>query len=675
MSPEPLYGHFGVAGRQLLGGTGKHGVHHPHPWWIGRALPLLQLPGRESHVVVGERGPDSVVVRHGRLNHHLPSQRSSSRPPRHLTQELEGPLACPEVGQMKPHIGIHHTHQCHPGEVQSLGDHLSAQEDVHLPSLHPTQDLVMSPLPGGGVHIHPGQASLGKGLRHDPLHLFGAQPPEGEILRPTPATPLGSRLVVAAVVAEDAFADPMIGERDRAVGTGLHIPALTALHEAGVSAAIQEQNHLLAPSDPLSNPLRQCGREHGSAVLPPPDPSIYLLVPAEGPQVHDPHGRENAACNPLREREPNGFATCRVPPALQGGCRAPQNTQGPTHSGPYHSHVPGVVPRGFRLLVAAVVLFIHHHHTQVLQGRKDRRAGSYGDPLLAGAELSPRIVSLPVGEGRMEHGHIVTEVGPEAGHGLGRERDLRNQDDGAPSLSLDHLSQDFDVDQGLPRSGDAVKEEWKGLRIFDPFQNRLQRVGLISGRRQLRRLLHGHIPERVPHHLLRPHADDLLLLEARHNRSGKAPLPKQVGDLHQPSGSLQNVQSLSLPWSSGEELFPLRQIRHPPGHTGDVAGLHRGLPGCHHFVPKHTRSHQTTDLRPDRASTQVLPEGVHPHGDARFLDQIEDSRLPGGAGTGGRALQYQVVPGEVGEESGKRGPQSDAEGRQIVLGDPAAELQ
>ena len=47
-----------------------------------------------------------------------------------LGQYLEGALGGAKVGQMKRCIGVDHSHQCNVGEIQALGDHLRAQQDL-----------------------------------------------------------------------------------------------------------------------------------------------------------------------------------------------------------------------------------------------------------------------------------------------------------------------------------------------------------------------------------------------------------------------------------------------------------------------------------------------------------------------------------------------------------------
>lgn len=63
----------------------------------------------------------------------------------------------------------------------------------------------------------------------------------------------------------------------------------------------------------------------------------------------------------------------------------------------------------------------------------------------------PLVEALAAGEARVQDGHVVTEAAAEAPHGLGRERDLRHEDDGA-APALAHALDGVEVDLGLSRA-------------------------------------------------------------------------------------------------------------------------------------------------------------------------------------------------------------------------------
>ncbi len=65
----------------------------------------------------------------------------------------------------------------------------------------------------------------------------------------------------------------------------------------------------------------------------------------------------------------------------------------------------------------------------------------------------------------MEDGHFVAEPGPEAADRLRSQGDFGNEDDRPPALPLNDLAKEMDVDEGLARPGDALKEEGRGIRV------------------------------------------------------------------------------------------------------------------------------------------------------------------------------------------------------------------
>jgi hypothetical protein len=111
-----------------------------------------------------------------------------------------------------PYIGVHHADQGHPREIQAFGDHLGSEEDIEFPSAKTPKDLMVGPLPGGCVHVHPGNSSVGEGLRHDPFHLFGPEPPETQVFPSAAVTPPWARFIMPTVVAEESSGHTVVGK-------------------------------------------------------------------------------------------------------------------------------------------------------------------------------------------------------------------------------------------------------------------------------------------------------------------------------------------------------------------------------------------------------------------------------------------------------------------------------
>ena len=264
-SVHPMHGDLRLVRHQVRVGAAQDHVRQPDVGRVGRRRPFLELAPGEGFVVVGADALQDVVPGHRRLDQDLPAPGTPPRPPRHLAEELEGALRGPEVREVDPHVGVHHAHEGHPGKIQPLGDHLGAQQDVHLVALDPSQDLLVRPLPRGRVHVHAGDPRPGEGLGDHPLDLLGPESPEVELRRPAPLAPRRGGLLVATVVAHHAAGGAVEGQGHGAVPAAPDVAALLTLDEGGIPPAIEEQDHLFLPGQPLVHRRAELRRQNGAA--------------------------------------------------------------------------------------------------------------------------------------------------------------------------------------------------------------------------------------------------------------------------------------------------------------------------------------------------------------------------------------------------------------------------
>src|SRR5690242_21861091 len=117
---------------------------------------------------------------------------------------------------MEPGVGVDDADHRHPGEIEPLGDHLRAQQDVHLAARHTLEDAVMAPLSARGVEIHAYDAGGGKPQPEIMLELLGPEAPHAPCRRPAVLAARAERLLVAAVVAAKRARRRVDGERDGA---------------------------------------------------------------------------------------------------------------------------------------------------------------------------------------------------------------------------------------------------------------------------------------------------------------------------------------------------------------------------------------------------------------------------------------------------------------------------
>jgi hypothetical protein len=312
----------------------------------------------------------------------------------------------------------------------------------------------MGPPPRGRVDIHSGNPRSREGLDHDPLDLLGAEATIGEFVGSATGTLRGRFLLVPAVVAAKVTGAPVEGEGDRAVRTLDHLATFAALHERRIPATVEKEDDLLGFRDPISDRGdKACGE----------DPTPLLgrtpLFRMEFAEVDDLYGRRRPPFHPLMKSKKAKLSLAHISPTLERRGGAPQNADRPGEVGTDHGHIAGLIPRSFGLLVGAVVLLVHDDRAEIRERCKEGRTRADDDVLLPPPDLPPLIVAFPGREGRMEDGDLFSEPGPEAGDRLRSQRDFGNQDDRRPSLPSHDLLQEFDVDKGLPRAGDAMEEE------------------------------------------------------------------------------------------------------------------------------------------------------------------------------------------------------------------------
>ena len=100
--------------------------------WIAEVLAEFQLLLREAVEVVLAGELNGRRMWCCGLHHHFTLEIPPPRPSGHLGDELEGALAGAEVGGVQANVRVENADQGDIGEMQTLGDHLGADEDVDL---------------------------------------------------------------------------------------------------------------------------------------------------------------------------------------------------------------------------------------------------------------------------------------------------------------------------------------------------------------------------------------------------------------------------------------------------------------------------------------------------------------------------------------------------------------
>ena len=149
-------------------------IHQAHERRVGRRTAESEFRRGKAIGVVRRREGQRMMPGRTRLHDDAAAARTPTRATRHLRQQLESALGRAEVRQVQGGVGVHHAHQGHPREIQPLGDHLGAEQDVHVPAVDGREDALVRTLAAGGIEVHARHARRGITLGHQPLELLGA---------------------------------------------------------------------------------------------------------------------------------------------------------------------------------------------------------------------------------------------------------------------------------------------------------------------------------------------------------------------------------------------------------------------------------------------------------------------------------------------------------------------
>ena len=109
------------------------------------------------------------------LNEYLPGSGGSSSSSGSLHDQADSSFGAHPVTTRDEVIGIEDTDEAHFGEVESFGDHLSADQHVELLSAKVSQGVPELILPLHGIRIDTGNSRLRKRLAKHLLHPLRAK--------------------------------------------------------------------------------------------------------------------------------------------------------------------------------------------------------------------------------------------------------------------------------------------------------------------------------------------------------------------------------------------------------------------------------------------------------------------------------------------------------------------
>ena len=146
------------------------------------------------------------------------------------------------------------------------------------------------------------------------------------------------------------------------------------------------------------------------------------------------------------------------------------------------------------------MLLIHDDEAQVLQRSEHRAARAEDHWVVAIVDLPPLVEALALAKAGMLKGYLAGEARCEPPECLRGERDLGDEDDGAPPGVKARLDR-AQIHLGLACAGDAEEQEFSrglaGLRLLDGLRHCRDGGSLLGRRVGRERLLDDVVAERV----------------------------------------------------------------------------------------------------------------------------------------------------------------------------------
>ena len=424
---------------------------------------------------------DGVVLRLIRLQDHPPAQQAAARPTRHLRQHLEGALARAEVRQIEADIRTDHADQRHHRQIESLGDHLRADQHVGLAVHEALQDGIVRCLCRGGIGVPAQHARGGKGLHHRLLHLLRAGAEVADALRVAARAQRGLWRGVIAAVAAQHLAVAVVGERGVAARAAHDEAAVPAEHVGGLAAPVEEEDGLFLAGERIAQRAPQRPAEHARVAR------LKLLAHVDHVDRRQADHQRivvrrliarrhvrilrliadalAVAHDAVGQRQPRDLAQVRAVHRLDIGRGAAEDHHRTVVLRAGLGQMARVVigrQHRRRVLVTAVVLLVEDDHADILQRGEQRRTRPDDDPHQPVTRAAPRVVALALAQPAVHERHLSGEAPGHAPHRLRGERDLRHEEDRAAPL-IERMGDRAQIDLGLAAAGDAVQQ--KALRL------------------------------------------------------------------------------------------------------------------------------------------------------------------------------------------------------------------
>ena len=339
------------------------------------------LGGEAFEVVVAGELDAGALGREG-LHDNLAGHFTAARASGDLGEELEGAFASAEIGNVEGEVGVEDADKGDVGEMEALGDHLGADEQIDLLSFKGIEGIAQFVLAGHGVGIDAGDAGGGELFAERFLNAFGAESGMEDAGVIASRAGAGGFFAVAADVADHDFFTLVKAQGGAAMLALDDVAAALADEAFGITAAVEKEDGLLSIGEPTVD---------GDAEFLADDGGRVALATFAALQFHvdDPHEWQRAVIGSLFHLHEIVFATLHIVEGFETRGRAAEHDGAAFQLGADDGDVSSLVARGLVLLVGILMLFIDKNQAQIFQRREDGAAGTDDNAALAAGNFMP----------------------------------------------------------------------------------------------------------------------------------------------------------------------------------------------------------------------------------------------------------------------------------------------
>ena len=166
-----------------------------------------------------------------------------------------------EIGIVEHGVGIEDAHHRDLVEVQSLADHLRADEQIGTTCGEVVDDAFVGLTAAGGVEVHAGDTGFGEDVVHLGLDLLRAIAMRLQLGTTAIGTLRRHLIGIAAIMTRQLVQIAMKGERHVAVLAMRHPSTLLTLNHGRIAATVLEEDGLFAMFQGLAHLQQQQRRE------------------------------------------------------------------------------------------------------------------------------------------------------------------------------------------------------------------------------------------------------------------------------------------------------------------------------------------------------------------------------------------------------------------------------